>query len=225
MNGRAVLDRVSLFRGLPVEALDDIGRRLTTRQVRAGAVICAQRQPAHAVHILCAGRAKVSVLCESGREVILQVLRPGEAFGEMSLSESAQNPSDVVALTPATIASLSRDTFRGLCARYPQIALSLSSELSARLRAANETIVNLSVYEVNDRLVRTLCELARKEGEPTATGLLIRRRPTQQDLASMVGSCRETVSRAFSALQKRGLLIADGRSIVLTPRLVEMGGK
>jgi CRP-like cAMP-binding protein len=69
--------------------------------------------------------------------------------------------------------------------------------------------------------VRTLTRLAREDGVDTQSGLLLRRRPTQQDLANMVGTCRETISRTFTSMQKRGLIVPRGRALVLTRALLE----
>ena len=74
------------------------------------------------------------------------------------------------------------------------------------------------------RLVRTLERLARQDGEETLEGLVLRRRPTQQELANMIGSCRETISRAFTSLMAQGLLVARGRSLLVTHRLLGKDG-
>ena len=81
----------------------------------------------------------------------------------------------------------------------------------------------------HDRLIRRLVHLAREDASPVKEGMLIRRRPTQQDLANMVGSCRETVSRTFNHLARQGLIIPRGRALVVTNELAErispLGGR
>ena len=93
--------------------------------------------------------------------------------------------------------------------------------MTRRLRRADETIASLALHDVEARLTRTLERLAKEEGEQTDGGLLLRKRPTQQDLANMVGSCRETISRTFTSMIKRGLLVPRGRALVLTRALLE----
>jgi CRP-like cAMP-binding protein len=94
--------------------------------------------------------------------------------------------------------------------------------MARRLRRADETIAELALCDVNERLIRKLIGLAREEGAESPEGMVIRRRPTQQDLANMVGSCRETISRTFNSLARKGLIVPRGRSLVVTKRLVQM---
>jgi len=79
--------------------------------------------------------------------------------------------------------------------------------------------------DVEERLRRTLIGLAADDGEQITEGLVVRRRPTQQELANMIGSCRETISRAFNQLARDGLIIPRGRSLVVTPALIERAEK
>ena len=108
--------------------------------------------------------------------------------------------------------------------RSPSTALNLLGEMSQRLRRANENIVSLALQDVEVRLVKTLARLARDEGSTNPDGsLILRRRPTQQELANMVGSSRETVSRTLAAMARQGLTVTRGRSLLLTERLLRRG--
>ena len=95
------------------------------------------------------------------------------------------------------------------------------SEMSQRLCRAGDSIAELALCDVQDRLIRKLVLLAQQDAAPESRGWLIRRRPTQQELANMVGSCRETVSRTFNQLARRGLLVPSGRTLLLTHALVD----
>jgi CRP-like cAMP-binding protein len=164
---------------------------------------------------------KVALFGENGRELTLSVLTPGDFFGEMSLIDGRARSANVVAIEDATVLALTRDAFRAHLAAHPSTAMNVIAELTARLRRADETIANLALHDVESRLVRTLERLAQKDGEQVEGGLLLRRRPTQQDLANMVGSCRETISRTFTSMIKRGLLVPRGRALVLTRALLD----
>ena len=108
---------------------------------------------------------------------------------------------------------------------HPRTAINLVSEMARRLRKADETIAQLALCDVNERLIHRLVGLAREEGASGPDGLVVRRRPTQQELANMIGSCRETISRAFNQLARDGLIIPRGRSLVVTPALIEKAEK
>ena len=107
-------------------------------------------------------------------------------------------------------------------AGQPQTAMKLLGEMARRLRRADETIAELALCDVSERLIKKLVGLAREEGGDSPEGLVIRRRPTQQDLANMVGSCRETISRTFNSLARKGLIVPRGRALIVTKRLVAM---
>jgi CRP-like cAMP-binding protein len=88
--------------------------------------------------------------------------------------------------------------------------------MSRRLRKASSIIGNLSLLDVFGRVARTIVDLAEQEGVSTDEGIFVAKRPTQQELASMVGTTRETVSRVLSELNRRGLVTMSGRSITLS---------
>jgi CRP-like cAMP-binding protein len=89
------------------------------------------------------------------------------------------------------------------------------AEMSRRLRRADDIIGNLALLDVYGRVARILLDLAKRDGEQREDGILINDRPTQQDLAAMVGTSRETVSRALSEFSRRGYLTMSGRRILL----------
>jgi CRP-like cAMP-binding protein len=216
---RATLARVAVFKDVPQSLFDDICRRVTLRRVPGGAAILAQDALGEALYIIMSGRVKVVMSGESGREVTLSVLRASDIFGEMALFEARSRAAAVIALDPVTVLQLARDDVFRILSAHPQVSIGLLGEMSRRLRRADETIAELALCDVRDRLVRRLIALARDDGQELPEGVLIRRRPTQQDLANMVGACRETISRTFNTLARRGLIVPRGRSLLVTRRL------
>lgn len=217
---RVLLAQSALFRGCSQQALDDLARRLQIRTRVAGTLIVAQDEPGDAMFILAQGRVKVALFGENGRELTLSELKPGDFFGEMALIDSRPRSANVVAIDDATVLALTREAFVQHLKAHPQTALNILSEVTRRLRRADETIASLALHDVESRLVRTLERLAREDGEDTEAGLVLRKRPTQQDLANMVGSCRETISRTFTSMIKRGLVVPRGRALLLTRELL-----
>ncbi|HJZ88287.1 MAG TPA: Crp/Fnr family transcriptional regulator [Polyangia bacterium] len=219
---RGLLARVSIFQGLTPDAIDDLCGRLQVRARPAGAILVAEDEAGDAMYVIAEGQAKVALFGENGREITLSVLRPGDFFGEMALFDGRPRSANVVAMSATTLLCLPREAFLAHIKARPQTALRLLAEMSGRLRKADDIIANLALHDVEARLVRTLIRLAHEDGEQREEGLLLRRRPTQQDLANMVGSCRETVSRTFAMLVRRGVMEPRGRGLLLTPKLVEM---
>ena len=216
-----VLKRVSIFAHLDEATLIDLLRRMTIRRWHGGSIVMGQSEPGDALYIQVSGRTKVVLFGENGREMILSVLGPGDFFGEMSLFDGKPRSANVVAIDDVTLLVLEREAFIAHLARSPRTALTLLREMADRLRRANEIINNLALHDVTSRLTRTLFTIAAESGETRDDGILIRQRPTQQDLANMVGTCRETVSRALSSMARRGLVVSRGRSLLLSRALID----
>jgi CRP/FNR family transcriptional regulator, cyclic AMP receptor protein len=216
-----VLRRVSIFTELDDAALLGLLRQMTIKRWHGGAIIVGQQEPGDALYVQVSGRSKVVLFGENGREMTLSVIEPGGFFGEMALFDDKPRSANVVALEDSVLLVLDRVAFRTHLESNPRTTLKLLGELADRLRRANEIINNLALHDVPSRLARTLVSLAEANGESREDGILIRRRPTQQDLASMVGTCRETVSRALSSMARRGLLVQRGRTLLLSRALLE----
>lgn len=217
---RASLARSPLFAGLSLEAIEDLTQRVTVRRVRAHAVVASQDEPGDALHVIMAGRVKAVIFGENGREVTLDILRPGDGFGEISLFDRSSRSAECISMEPTTVMSIAREGLIEHMARYPQTSLNLLSEMARRLRRADDSIAQLALCDVHERLIRKLVDLAQEDGSDVPEGLLMRRRPTQQELANMIGSCRETISRAFNQLAREGVIIPRGRALVVTHELL-----
>ena len=210
-----LLRNVSIFRGLPTEALDALTRVLTPRRAAKDELIIAEQQPGDALYIVASGKVKVSLRGENGREMILSVLGPREFFGEMSLLDGEPRSARVTAVSSALLYVLSREAFVDYVNRTPQASLNILAEMTRRLRRADDIIGSLALLDVFGRVAHVLLELARKEGVQQGDGILIDNRPTQADLAAMVGPTRETVSRALGEFARSGYLTMNGRRILL----------
>jgi len=217
---RATLAGAPLFTALPLAAIEDLTERVTIRRVPSHRTIVTQDDPGASMFLIQSGRVKVGVFGENGREVTLAILRTGDSFGELSLFDGGARSANCISMEPATLLELSRDDLVMHLTSHPRTALNMIGLLSKRLRHADETITQLALCDVNERLIWQLVSLARDEGTAVPEGLMVRRRPTQQELANMIGSCRETISRAFNQLVREGLIIARGRSMVVTPALI-----
>ena len=222
---RATIARAHLFQALPLSAIEDLTQRVQVRRAAAGSTVVSQDEPGESMYVIMTGRVKVVIFGENGREVTLSILRPGDSFGEMSLFDGEVRSANCIAVEPSTLLTLSRDDLLRHLSNHPRTALNLLGEMSRRLRRADESIAQLALCDVNERLVYRLVSLAKDEGTESPEGILVRRRPTQQELANMIGSCRETISRAFNQLARDGLIIARGRSLVVTHSLMEQFGK
>ncbi len=215
--GRGLFRSVPIFSDLEDAAIGALERLAELRDYPAGAVIVSQEDRGDALFVLVKGKAKVVLYGDSGREIILSIFKsPGDFFGEMSLLDDQPRSATVIADEPSRLLVLSRRDFQAHIERHPRTALRVLQELSRRLRRADGVIGNLALLDVYGRLAGKLRELAATEGEETADGIVVRQRPTQSEIAAMIGTSRETVSRALSEFARRGWLTMTGKRLVLS---------
>ena len=217
---RATIARAPLFHALQIPAIEDLTQRVTVRRVSVHSTVVSQDEPGESMFVIMSGRVKVVIFGENGREVTLSILRPGDSFGEMSLFDGESRSANCIAIEPTTLLVLGREDLLRHLSNHPRTALNLLGEMARRLRRADESIAQLALCDVNERLIYRLVNLAKEEGTESPEGVLVRRRPTQQELANMIGSCRETISRAFNQLARDGLIIPRGRALVVTRALI-----
>ena len=210
-----LLRQVSIFAGLSQETLGDLAKRVWQKQAEAGSVIVNQEEAGDQLFVIVSGKVKVVLYGETGREIILSILRGGDFFGEMSLLDRQPRSANVVAVEDSQLLGLDRDAFQTHLTANPQTALAILAEMSRRLRHADEVIGNLALLDVYARVARIIRDLAQKQGEPVDGGLLIKERPTQQEIAGLIGTSRETVSRALNDFTRRGLLEMSGKQILV----------
>jgi CRP-like cAMP-binding protein len=209
------LKNVGIFAALPEEDLRDLGQRMKPRDYEEGAVIVGQEDRGDSLFAIASGRVKVVLYGDSGREMILSILRENEIFGEMALIDNLPRSATVIALEPTSLFVLERAAFVHHLTSHPSTSIGVMEELSRRLRHADKIIGNLALLDVYGRVAHLLQDLAKREGVETDGGTLIRERPTQQEIAAMIGTSRETVSRALNDFAKRGLVVMNGKQITL----------
>jgi CRP-like cAMP-binding protein len=214
-----MLKKVSLFANVEEGELDRLSSMLVERFCPRDTNIVSRDDPGDSMFIISKGRVKIVILGDNGREVILNLLKSGDFFGEMALLDDMPRSANVVAAEDSTVLILKRDQFAEHITKSPATALNMMAELARRLRRADELISNLALLDVYARVAHILIDLAKRDGEEVEEGILIRERPTQQDIASMIGTSRETVSRVLSEFQRRGFVEMRGRDILLSRKL------
>ncbi|MCW5830122.1 MAG: Crp/Fnr family transcriptional regulator [Deltaproteobacteria bacterium] len=210
-----LLKRVSIFADLSDSEIETLARLEAVREFPKDTPIIHRMDPGDSMFIIASGKVKVSLYGEDGREIILSTLGPGDFFGEMSLLDQEPRSADVTTKEDAVLLQLKRDDFVSHVQKFPSVALNILAEMSRRLRRADEKIGNLVLLDVYGRVARVLLEISQNEGVVTDEGIVIENRPTHQEIASMIGTSRETVSRVLSDLSKDGYIRVHGKKIVL----------
>jgi CRP/FNR family cyclic AMP-dependent transcriptional regulator len=207
------LATVPLFNGLDRVELERFAEVTREKSYPKGSVILFEDDPGDSLFVVREGRVKVVLIGEDGREVILGVLGVGEYFGELSLIDDRPRSAHVIAMEDSNLLVLRREDFRKRVESSPSVAWSLLTELSRRLRRADDKIGGLVLLDVPGRIARLLLDLAEESGTNA-----IEKSLTHQTIAQMIGASRETVSRAMKDFQDAGWITVERRRIALADR-------
>jgi CRP-like cAMP-binding protein len=208
-----ILGRVPFFAGLTHEALEQINRLFREQGYAADETICFAGDPAQQLFVVADGRVKLMRHSLSGKNVLLDMLTPGEFFGSLSTLGDEVYPDTAQAQTQTCVLSIHADDFRRILEKHPTVALQVVDIVATRLRTAHERVHQLSTASVEGRIANVLLVLSKKFGKLGDVGLLIEAPLTREDLAAMIGTTTETASRVMSQFLKDGL-IRTGRKWV-----------
>ena len=206
-----MLRAIPLFNALSDEDMKLVNEIAVEKRVPKNTVVMSERELGDSLYAIVAGRVKVFIGDEEGREIILKILGPGEFFGEMSLIDKQPRSASVATLDNSVFKVLSHDAFEMALDRAPRIAISVMQALAKRLRDADRKISTLALMDVYGRVAHTLLELAVKiDGK-----LMVGEKLSQQDIANMVGASREMVNRILKDLSERGYISVESKSITI----------
>jgi CRP/FNR family transcriptional regulator len=213
------LRSVPLFRDFDETELVQVAQLVTTRRYEKHQTIFREGDPGHTFYVILSGSVAVVRVTPEGRETILSILKERDFFGEMSVFDTSQRAAGVRTLTEAEVGAIERDDFLDLIDRNPKIGRLLVIALSERLRAANRLIAATTSQDIRSRLAALLLNLMQNFGEPSATGgTRIGLRLTNQEMANMIGTTRETVNRTLNRFWDERLIdMRTSHVIVIEP--------
>ncbi len=209
------LARVPLFADLDDESLRELSAVARKRVFRQGEVIFHRDDPGQVLYIVKEGKVKIALTSPDGQEVSLTVFGAGECFGELSILDGEPRSADAIALERVELYALQRQDFVNVVMNHPKIAVQVMKVISQRLRQADQQIEDLLFLDVYGRVAKKLLELSETHGVPTAQGVRIELRLTQQELASMVGASRESVNKVMGYFTDKRYIMTDKHKITL----------
>ena len=211
---REVVAASPLFNGLPSEQIDHIVRIVVKKQYVRGETIFFEGDRSNGFYMVDTGKVKIYKMSLSGKEQILHIFGPGEPFGEVPVFHGQPFPATAEALMKSTMLFYPRDKFIQLVHEMPSIALNMLAVLSMRLRRFASQIESLSLKEVPARLAGYLLYLSGEQGGTDTVELEI----SKGQLASLLGTIPETLSRIFAKMTEEGLIAVEGRAIRILDR-------
>ena len=209
-------------RHLSLEDFEEAGVRVSERHLGAKELVFAPGDPGGQLYFLLEGTVRLYKIYGEYKEATVALLKDGGVFGELSLEERSWQEVFVEAVTDARVAVVRKSALTEVIRRNPQFAMKLLFSFSERLRQSDEVIECLLDREVSARLATLLSNLGERFGEPDGSATVLNVRLTHQDLANMIFSTREAVSKVMSEFRREGLIEVRNRRISITPRLAEM---
>lgn len=219
-----VLDKLAplrnhpLFREFPPAVIEHFGTYMTRRSVRRAATIFAKGDPGTGLMAVLWGSVKISVPTPDGREAVLNIINPGEIFGEMALLDGRPRSADAVAMDDCELMVIDRRDFIPFLREQPDIALKFIEILCARIRHTSEQVEDVMYLSFPGRLAKTLLQLT---GGPETPAAHRNVRITQRELSSIIGMSRESTNKQLRAwedrkwvkLQRGGIAVLDPKAL------------
>ena len=207
------------LRHLVREDFEGAGIRVAERRFAAKDMIFAPGDPDDQLYFLLEGTVRLYKIYGEYKEATVALLQDGGVFGELSLEEGPWQTVFAEALTDARVIGVRKPILAEVVKRHPELATKLFFSFSERLRQSEEVIDSLLEREVSARLATLLANLGNRFGETNGSGAVLNMRLTHQDLANMIVSTREAVSKVMSEFQREGLIEVRDRRIAITPLL------
>lgn len=209
------LKQCDLFRLLTPEEIARVEPSCRSRQFKRGEPIYLPTEQADAALLLAEGRVKIGSLTADGKQAILAFIEPGELFGELAVLDGGPREEFAQAAEKSTVILLPANVMQGLVESNPSVAVGITKLIGFRRRRIERRLRSLLFRSNRQRLVSLLLELAEQYGEAIDEGTKLRIKLSHQDMASIIGSTRETVTVVLGDLQEEGLVSVGRRQLVI----------
>ena len=209
-----LISAIPLFNGLPPEQLDAIGQIAVEKRFNKGQTIFSEGDKTTGFFVIVDGRVKIYKVSSEGKEQILHIFEAGQSFGEVTVFTGQQMPANAQTLAKTHLLLFARDAFVNLVSSNSSLALNLLAIMSKKLRLFAAQIENLSLKEIPARLASYLIYLSEEQGTEDAVVLNV----SKGQLASLLGTIPETLSRIFAKLSGQNLIRVEGPKIILLDR-------
>jgi CRP/FNR family cyclic AMP-dependent transcriptional regulator len=205
-----LLKSVNYFSGLNSAELLDILPYLVEKSADKGEIFLFEGEWSDYLYFLIGGLVKVYKTSANGKEQILHIAPPGESLNDVSTFDGGSNQASMLAMTPVFLYGIRKEDLITILSNHPRIYLNILKALAYRIRRDSNLVGELSSTQALARLAKLL--LGKYAGEEQTVGLWL----TQQDMASMIGTCREVVNRSLKVMEEKGAIrLGRHRVIVL----------
>jgi CRP/FNR family cyclic AMP-dependent transcriptional regulator len=206
---------LSLFSSLDRDELEALSAHAVARTFRKNTIVINEGDVGDSMYVVLFGQLKVFLSDDEGKEIVINMMGPGEYFGELSLFDDFRRSASVMTTEETQLSIISKVDFDACLAGHPAIAHHVIKGLISRLRMSTENVRSLALMDVYGRVAHLLLQLA----EEVDGKLVVQEKLTQQDIADRVGSSREMVSRIFKDLKIGNYIEVHDKQITINENL------
>jgi CRP/FNR family cyclic AMP-dependent transcriptional regulator len=211
-----VLARSGMFQGAPPAAVSALTQQLHPIDFPRGHEVFTEGQPGDRLYIVVSGKVKIGRRSPDGHDKLLTIVGPSDMFGELSIFDPGPRASSATTITAVRAVSMDRQTLRTWIADRPETAEQLLRILARQHRRTTDNLADLIFTDVPGRVAKQLLQLARRFGTHEHGALRVTHDLTQEEIAQLVGSSRETVNKTLSDFVQRGWIRLDGKSVLIS---------
>ena len=211
----------SLFQRLTESQLLLLEQRARIRKFPKGASVYLPSDLADAAYLLAEGRVRICSTTSEGKQSILALVEPGEVFGELAIVDSSAREERAETVQNSTVVLLPGDHLRQLMEESPGLAIGVTKLIGLRRKRVERRLRSLLFRSNRERLTQLLLDLTEQYGNATTEGIEMGIKLSHQDLASIIGATRETVTTVLGEMQSEGLLRIQRQKLIVLdlPRL------
>jgi CRP/FNR family cyclic AMP-dependent transcriptional regulator len=203
------LKKIPFLSKLPDEELNTLAARAKSVKFPKQATIITEGDETSSLYIILSGKVRVFSTNEKSKEVTLLIQESGSYFGELALLGDEPRSASVETLEKTVCGMISKDDFKYWLASHPDLAIGLLCDLSEKIRHLTEKVKQMALSNVYERTIKILQDMANKEGDI----FVVHNKPTQQELANMVGSSREMINKIMKELTKGGYIVIKDKTL------------
>lgn len=208
-----MMSSAPLFRDLPADVRQKLFQSGRLQSLRKGQRLFGRGDTGGAIFVVISGIIEISVSLPTGRKISLNMMAPGNCFGEMSVLDEAPRSADAFALAPSVLLTIPRAAFLEQARQQPDLALSLARLMSERIRWISDSVEDYALLSLDRRLARRLLILFERFGNAENQIAM-----SQADVADFVGATRESTNKILQAWRKSGWIDIGRKTITLLDR-------
>jgi CRP/FNR family cyclic AMP-dependent transcriptional regulator len=210
------LKQFNLFEGMDDAAMESVNRISSMSTVKTHQPVYFPDEPSRSIFLLKEGHVKISRLTADGKEAIVDVVGPGEVFGELGFAEETETRNEMAqALDDVIICAVKMEDFENLLKMHPELNLQVTKRIGLRLKKIEERVSDLIFKDVRQRIASFLVRYAEEFGKVKGGVVTVKAPLSHQEIATLTGAARQTVTTTLNEFRTQGLIDFSRQEITI----------